>query len=52
MDQVSSEKKARQDLIQTILEYGNKAFNPGNDVRIQLDGQQAFDELLKRLVSR
>lgn len=44
----SSEKSARQELLESIIEHGNKAFNPDSGPNSRAEGQKAFDDLIQR----
>lgn len=48
MDGVSTGKKTRQELIQSLMEHGNKAFNPDSGPKTRAEGQQALNDLVQR----
>ena len=44
----SSEKQDAQKLVQTILEDGNKAFNPDSSPHSRVEAERTFNDLIRR----
>ncbi|KAL2256281.1 hypothetical protein VTK26DRAFT_1900 [Humicola hyalothermophila] len=49
MDKKASEKNARQKLMESILDAGNKAFNPETPESLRTQAVKEFDELVQRI---
>jgi len=47
-DRMSSAKKARQTLVQSLAEYGTKAFKPDSSHESRVEAKRSLDELVQR----
>jgi hypothetical protein len=43
-----SGRKAREELIQSIIQYGSRAFNPDSPPESRTEARQALDNLIQR----